>query len=391
MTEQKFRMFYGYISRFNPDKYTVDVEILPMGKTITNIPISYLNSFHAYGITVIPAPNQEVLVIQFEKGPAMILPIVTKQFKESYQGARPQNFDYGDIYITTPNSRIFSLASGVFKIELGSLDNNVGELIFATSEDNTKSGLVIKSDVVDVRSADTRLLFGRSLDTPTDRIFTFEHDSGDRKIRVEIPPNGSFKLSVRDSTNQAEVTVTHEMLQVQNGNVTLEIGDGIKLLLSSGYGLSMDSQGNLRISASSIEVNAGRINLDAGLANLRADNTRLSAQQLGISADMCEISSRSFRIQSETATISANGIIMNGNVQVGGQLTARARIESLSEIWAGNDRVVTRGALRPALDSLFNAIMTVANAYNAHVHAVAAAATVSTTPTVVLATPRPAV
>lgn len=391
MTEQKFRLFYGHISRFNPEKYTVDIEIMPMGKTITNVPISYLNSFHAYGITVVPAPNQEVLVIQFEKGPTMILPIITKQFNDTYQGARPDNFNYGDIYITTPNSRLFNLSNGVFKVEVGSLQNKVGELVLATNEDNTKSALIIKSDIVDIRSADTKLLFGRSLETETDKVFVFEHKVGDKKVKAEIPPTGLVKFSLDDGYNKTQVTVTEKFLQVQSDNVTVEVGDGIKLSLKSGYGFSMDSQGNLKISANSIELSANRINLDASTMNVQSSNTRLDMQQVVMNSQMANISTRGMQIQTETASISASGIIVNGNLQIEGKLTVRARIESLSEIWAGNDKVVTRGAIKPALDSLFDSIMAVANAYNAHVHTVAGVVSVTNSPTVVLTTARPTV
>lgn len=385
-----YNIYYGYITRFNPEKYTVDVAIFPGGKVITNVPVAYLNSFHAYGVTVVPAPNQEVLVIDFVNGGTVVLPVMTKKYNDTYQGARPNEFESGDVYITTPKTRFFNFASGTVVLETGPLNAATASLTMRHDQERERGVTLLETDVLAITTPSTLVEFGQMQQNETDKVFRILHDANGRKTEIRITPDGILEVAIKDTTGSSSILFSREQLTLKTLNTVVTVADSVAVNMADGSKLEIEQNGTVKLNAKAFEIDASTVNIRTNNFNLRTSNSYIASNNLVLETSTSSFSGNTATVKYQTATVDVPNIMVLGKVSIEGGLTARSKVECFGELLLNSDAVITRRPTQLALDSLYSTLLTVSNAYNAHTHTVVAGtATVTPLPPVQQLPPRP--
>lgn len=381
------------ITAFNREKYTVDIEIPSVGKKYTNVPLSFLNAYHDFGITIIPPVGQEVLVIDLVDGPVMFLPIIAKRYQGSYQGARPTQSEFGDLYITTPLTRQYNLAKGIIRFEVGELNNESGYAILGYDAEKKVSTTIVKSDVFTFKAPSTQIIFGQTMESDADKVFKVKHTVAQKDIEFTIEQDGIVSLNIADSNQTTELRISNEDCQITTPSAIVSIGETVEITTKNGITITLSPDGALSLEADTINLKANSLNIDANKINIQNQSTVLVGESLDIQNNQTSFNSDECLLDSNTARISSRSIIVDGQLSITGNLTCDARIESLKEILVNGDNVITKNRLKPALNSLYDNLITLSNVFNSHGHlvTVTGALTKSPTPLVSFNVTRPSI
>jgi hypothetical protein len=351
---------YGTIQRIDYDNYLMDIFLTTRMKTLKNVPISIFNAYNSLGITVVPVVNQEVAVIYFQSGPVMVLPFITRKHKLSAALHRPKGAKPGDIYLIGKGAQLAFKETHV-RWQIGEPTEEPEMVLELLRKSESEPATALLNAPKFVVFNDTSIFSIES-----ELKYTAAQDETHASM-LSVNKN-ALEFTVQSDKNTTKVSVSDTGLQLTfNDKVNIQINpDGSANLVIGNANISINSNGEIQLSAQQLAIKSKELKLDA-------DNLSMSASYANLSFDNLSLSSRVSDIKAAKTSVEGNidiggGLQVSGNVEIAGNVSG-AKFDG-SGFYESGRHVAVAPDVNRALNELYLGISNVVSQVNAHMHIV---------------------